>query len=95
MTMKVRRPAYAEVIALDGKLYVHPYLTLSDHTEDSSRDFENNIPYSLRCRAALLSMPSQYPQPDAALNASPEPSKRSIAISFQVSLNHVVLSRCC
>ncbi|KAM5344358.1 hypothetical protein ACJ41O_012895 [Fusarium nematophilum] len=67
MAMKVRKPAYSDVTDLDLRL----------------SEFERNIPFSLRCRAALLATPSRYPQLEAAIEASPEPSRRSLAISFQ------------
>ncbi|KAL6364654.1 hypothetical protein LRP88_00624 [Fusarium phalaenopsidis] len=67
MAMKVRRPAYSEVTDLDLRL----------------SEFEQNIPYSLRCRAALLATPSRYPQLETAISASPEPSRMSLTISFQ------------
>ncbi|OQV06667.1 Fungal specific transcription factor domain-containing protein [Cladophialophora immunda] len=67
MAMKVRKPAYSDVIDLDLRLC----------------EFERNLPFSLRCRAALLSMPSRYPQSETAIAASPEPSRRSMTISFQ------------
>ncbi|KAI8667623.1 Fungal-trans domain-containing protein [Fusarium sp. Ph1] len=67
MAMKVRRPAYSEVTDLDLRL----------------SEFEHNIPYSLRCRAALLATPSRYPQLETAISASPEPSRMSLTISFQ------------
>ncbi|KAL4764891.1 Zn(II)2Cys6 transcription factor [Aspergillus foveolatus] len=69
MAMKVRKPPYAEVIALDLRLC----------------EFEHNLPFSLRCRAALLAMPSRYPHFEAAVEESPEPSRRSMTISFQQS----------
>ncbi|KAL4939489.1 hypothetical protein BDV06DRAFT_198793 [Aspergillus oleicola] len=69
MAMKVRKPPYSHVIDLDLRL----------------SEFERNIPFSLRCRAALLAMPSRYPQFEAAIEASPEPSRRSMTISFQQS----------
>ncbi|OJJ02455.1 hypothetical protein ASPVEDRAFT_676961 [Aspergillus versicolor CBS 583.65] len=69
MAMKVRKPAYSDVIGLDVRLC----------------EFERNLPFSLRCRTALLSMPSRYPQFEAAIAASPEPSRRSMTISFQQS----------
>lgn len=49
-----------------------------------SGDFEGSLPFYIRCRAALLSMPSRYPQFQEAIEASPEPSRRAITISFQV-----------
>ncbi|KAK9350906.1 hypothetical protein V1523DRAFT_418316 [Lipomyces doorenjongii] len=67
MTMKVRKPEYSSVIDLDLKLC----------------EFERNLPFSFRCRAAFLSMPSRYPRVEAAIEASPAPSRRSMTISFQ------------
>ncbi|GKZ24450.1 hypothetical protein AbraIFM66951_010458 [Aspergillus brasiliensis] len=67
MAMKVRKPPYSAVTDLDIRL----------------ADFERNLPFSLRCRASLLSMPSRYPHVQAAIDASPEPSRRSMTISFQ------------
>ncbi|GLA32183.1 hypothetical protein AnigIFM63326_011322 [Aspergillus niger] len=69
MAMKVRKPPYSAVTDLDVRL----------------ADFERNLPFSLRCRAAFLSMPSRYPHVQAAIAASPEPSPRSMTISFQQS----------
>ncbi|GLA40620.1 hypothetical protein AnigIFM63309_008454 [Aspergillus niger] len=69
MAMKVRKPPYSAVTDLDIRL----------------ADFERNLPFSLRCRAAFLSMPSRYPHVQAAIEASPEPSPRSMTISFQQS----------
>ncbi|KIL92314.1 hypothetical protein FAVG1_04723 [Fusarium avenaceum] len=67
MAMKVRKPAYSEVTNLGLRLC----------------EFEESIPFSLRCRAALLATPSRYAQLDAAIEASPEPSRMSLTISFQ------------
>ncbi|KAH7070681.1 hypothetical protein BKA63DRAFT_545166 [Paraphoma chrysanthemicola] len=67
MAMSVRKPAYSEVIKLDSKLCT----------------FERNLPFSIRSRAAFLSMPSRYPDIEAACEASPEPSRRSMVLSFQ------------
>jgi hypothetical protein len=49
----------------------------------SSREFELALPFSLRCRAAFLSMPSRYTQASAAVDASPEPSRIAMTSSFQ------------
>ncbi|RAK77690.1 uncharacterized protein BO72DRAFT_477267 [Aspergillus fijiensis CBS 313.89] len=67
MAMKVHKPPYSAVTDLDIRL----------------GEFERNLPFSLRCRAAFLSMPSRYPHVEAAIEASPEPSRRSMTISFQ------------
>jgi hypothetical protein len=84
MAMKVQKPAYSDVIDLDIRLYVFTshfsFFKLTHH----SGEFEHNLPFSLRCRAALMSMPSRYPQIETAIEASPEPSRRSMIISFQV-----------
>lgn len=67
ITMKVRKPPYSDVTDLDMRLV----------------EFERNVPRSLRSRAALLAMPSRYPLFETAIQESPEPSKRSITLSFQ------------
>ncbi|KAH7082385.1 fungal-specific transcription factor domain-containing protein [Paraphoma chrysanthemicola] len=67
MAMSVRKPAYSEVVKLDSKLCI----------------FERNLPFYIRSRAAFLSMPSRYPDMEAACEASPEPSRRSMILSFQ------------
>ncbi|CVL07393.1 uncharacterized protein FMAN_14333 [Fusarium mangiferae] len=67
MAMKVRKPAYSDVTDLGFRL----------------SEFEQSIPFSLRCRAALLATPSRYAQLEAAIEASPEPSRMALTISFQ------------
>ncbi|KFZ02024.1 hypothetical protein V500_00474 [Pseudogymnoascus sp. VKM F-4518 (FW-2643)] len=67
MAMRVRKPAFSSVVELDVKLC----------------NFERNLPHYIRCRAALMAMPSRYPQFEKAIDESPEPSRRSITISFQ------------
>ena len=67
MAMKVRKPTYASVTDLDTRL----------------AGFERSLPFSLRCRAAFLAMPSRYPRLEDAIEASPEPSRRSMTTSFQ------------
>ncbi|KAH7411112.1 hypothetical protein BKA64DRAFT_692805 [Cadophora sp. MPI-SDFR-AT-0126] len=67
MAMRVRKPPYSEVTDLDLRLAA----------------FERSLPFSIRCRAALMAMPSRYPQAEAAIEASPEPSRSSMTISFQ------------
>ncbi|KAF2153605.1 hypothetical protein K461DRAFT_278410 [Myriangium duriaei CBS 260.36] len=67
MTMKIRKPGYSTVTELDSRLSI----------------FEQNLPFALRCRAALLSMPSRYPSVEEAIKASPEPSRRAMKDSFQ------------
>lgn len=50
-----------------------------------SSEFEQSIPFSLRCRAALLATPSRYAKLEAAIEASPEASRLALTISFQVN----------
>ncbi|OAA59728.1 Transcription factor [Niveomyces insectorum RCEF 264] len=71
MAMKARRPPYTEVTEMDLKL----------------RGFEQNLPFYIRCRAAFVAMPSRYPRVEDAIEASPEPSRRSMTISFQTVIN--------
>ncbi|KAF2829606.1 hypothetical protein CC86DRAFT_285630 [Ophiobolus disseminans] len=67
MAMKVQRSPYSKVLELDAKLC----------------EFERSIPFALRSRTAYFSMPSQYPTTADVLKASPEPSRTSVAITFQ------------
>ncbi|KAL5330096.1 hypothetical protein ACEPPN_003620 [Leptodophora sp. 'Broadleaf-Isolate-01'] len=67
LAMRVRKPPYSEVTDLDLRLCA----------------FESSLPFSIRCRAALMAMPSRYPQAEAAIEASPEPSRSSMTISFR------------
>ncbi|WVF69452.1 hypothetical protein IAT40_004229 [Kwoniella sp. CBS 6097] len=67
MAMKVKRP---------------PYSTVSDLYQRLCQ-FEQNVPFSLRCRAAMLATPSRFSDPSVAISSSPEPSKRSVSQSFQ------------
>ncbi|XEV01060.1 hypothetical protein FSHL1_006347 [Fusarium sambucinum] len=67
MAMKVQKPPYSDVTDLGFRL----------------SEFEQSIPFSLRCRAALLATPSRYAQLEAAIKASPEPSRMALTISFQ------------
>ncbi|WVF70366.1 hypothetical protein IAT40_005156 [Kwoniella sp. CBS 6097] len=46
-------------------------------------EFERSIPYELRCRTALLALPSEYPDPEIAREHSPEISRRNLKRTFQ------------
>jgi hypothetical protein len=41
------------------------------------------LPYQLRCRAALLALPSAYPNPKDAESASPKVNKGQLQLTFQ------------
>ncbi|WVR04221.1 hypothetical protein IAU60_001221 [Kwoniella sp. DSM 27419] len=45
--------------------------------------FERSVPYELRCRTALLALPSEYPDPEVARQQSPEVTRRNIRRTFQ------------
>ncbi|WRT65255.1 uncharacterized protein IL334_002198 [Kwoniella shivajii] len=45
--------------------------------------FERSIPYELRCKTALLSTPSEYPDTEIAKQLAPEVTRRSIKKTFQ------------
>jgi hypothetical protein len=47
-------------------------------------DFEKNLPFNFRCRAAMQAVPSSWPDPAVAVRESPEPSKKQMRIVFQV-----------
>ncbi|WWC98837.1 hypothetical protein V866_005730 [Kwoniella sp. B9012] len=67
MAMKVERPPYSTVTDLHRRLCT----------------FEQNLPFLLRCRAAMLATPSRFPDSITAIESSPEPSRRSMSLSFQ------------
>nr|ODN85910.1 hypothetical protein L203_04409 [Cryptococcus depauperatus CBS 7841] len=45
--------------------------------------FESNIPYALRCRSALLALPSVYPDPEIAQQNCPEVSRHNLHRTLQ------------
>lgn len=51
--------------------------------------FERELPFPLRCRAALLTLASVYSDPSQAVADSPEPNKRDLKRSFEASLSLV------
>nr|XP_018263450.1 uncharacterized protein I303_03319 [Kwoniella dejecticola CBS 10117]OBR85608.1 hypothetical protein I303_03319 [Kwoniella dejecticola CBS 10117] len=67
LAMKVRRPPYSTVLDLHRRLC----------------SFEQDLPFSLRCRAAMLATPSRFTDPSVAISCSPVPSRRSMSLSFQ------------
>ncbi|KAF4556666.1 Fungal specific transcription factor domain-containing protein 57 [Elsinoe fawcettii] len=78
MAMKVRKPAYSEVLELDARL----------------NEFERCVPFNLRSRTAYLSMPSRYPLHEDAIQASPEPSRTSrMNLAFNTSETIINLHR--
>ncbi|WVQ83747.1 hypothetical protein IAT38_005891 [Cryptococcus sp. DSM 104549] len=46
-------------------------------------DFERNVPFELRCRTALLALPSVYPDPEAARRNSPDVSRHNLHRTLQ------------
>ncbi|WVQ84771.1 hypothetical protein IAT38_006928 [Cryptococcus sp. DSM 104549] len=45
--------------------------------------FEREIPFALRCRPVLCALPSVYPDPEVAKQASPPIDKRDFQLTFQ------------
>ncbi|UOH84813.1 hypothetical protein LQV05_001627 [Cryptococcus neoformans] len=76
LAMKVDPPSYDTVTTL------HKHLC----------DFEHQVPYHLRCRTALLALPSIYPDPTQAVRDSPEVSKRDLHRTFQQFTLYVNIS---
>ena len=85
MAMRVRKPPYSEVTDLALRLYENQDPFAVRKLNCSSGAFESSLPFSIRCRAALMAMPSRYPQAEAAIKASPEPSRSAMTLSFRVS----------
>lgn len=63
-------------------------------------EFELNVPYDLRCRSALLALPSVYPDPEMARRNSPEISRHNLhrtlqqfTLSLNISENILFLQR--
>lgn len=65
--MDVRPKAYSSVEALYDRLCA----------------FEQQIPFPLRCRTALLALPSVYPDPDVAVQESPSVNRRNLHRTLQ------------
>ncbi|WVQ68695.1 uncharacterized protein L199_006904 [Kwoniella botswanensis] len=58
---------------------------------DKLRAFESSIPFHLRCRTALVALPSLYPDASSAEAESPEVNKRDLRRTFeQFSLSMIV-----
>lgn len=47
-------------------------------------NFERNIPFPIRCRSALLALPSIYADAESAMRDSPEVHRRDVHRTFQV-----------
>ncbi|WVW79040.1 hypothetical protein I302_101003 [Kwoniella bestiolae CBS 10118] len=58
---------------------------------DNLRTFESSIPFHLRCRTALVALPSLYSDASSAVAESPEVNKRDLRRTFeQFSLSMIV-----
>jgi hypothetical protein len=78
--MKVLVPHYSVVQELHAQMSEMPLLNqLTCRTR-----FEIDIPYRLRCRPVLRTIPSSYPDPQDAIKATPEINKRDLQGTFQV-----------
>lgn len=59
---------------------------------DRRTSFETNVPYNLRCRAALIALPSRYPDAASAIAESPDESKRDLHRTFQQFTLYLTIS---
>jgi hypothetical protein len=82
LSKKIRRPPDSSVEDLHRKL----------------SDFEKGLPFPLRCRLALLSLPSIYANSESAFCDSPHVHRRDVHRTFQVSvpglLTNLTLQQC-
>ncbi|ORY30182.1 fungal-specific transcription factor domain-domain-containing protein [Naematelia encephala] len=58
------------------------YTTVSD-LHQTIIDFERNIPFQLRCRAAMACIPSSWPDPEVVVRDSLEVSTKNLKQTFQ------------
>ncbi|WVR05530.1 hypothetical protein IAU60_002548 [Kwoniella sp. DSM 27419] len=65
--MKVTAPSYTTLSVLHQRLC----------------EFERHLPYHLRCRAALLAIPSAYSDPEQAIRDSPGVVRSNLTLTFQ------------
>jgi len=70
VVLKIDEPSYSSIQLLQEQL----------------NTFEKSLPYHLRCRSALISIPSLYPDTSKAIIDSPEVDKRNLALTLQVSV---------
>ncbi|WVQ67495.1 uncharacterized protein L199_005695 [Kwoniella botswanensis] len=68
-----------------------PYHTVNE-LHQRLCDFEKQVPFRLRCRAALLAMPSVYADPAAAIRDSPQALKGNLVLTLQQSTLAINLS---
>ncbi|WWC88880.1 uncharacterized protein L201_003795 [Kwoniella dendrophila CBS 6074] len=72
----------AAILERAMKVKSSPYSTVTD-LHQRLCEFERGIPFRLRCRAALLALPSVYSTPELAMNDSPAPTQSNLILSFQ------------
>ena len=66
--LKINEPSYSTIQSL----------------QDQLNSFERSVPYELRCRTALTSLPSLYPDTLSAIVDSPELDRRNLTLTLQV-----------
>lgn len=69
--LKINEPSYSTIQSL----------------QDQLNSFEKSVPYGLRCRTALTSLPSLYPNTVNAIVDSPELDKRNLTLTLQVGID--------
>lgn len=71
LVLKIEEPSYDQIRSLQSRLTA----------------FEIDIPFNLRCRTGLLSLPSIYPDTTRATADSPDIDKRNLTLTLQVSVD--------
>nr|XP_031857529.1 uncharacterized protein CI109_007089 [Kwoniella shandongensis]KAA5524601.1 hypothetical protein CI109_007089 [Kwoniella shandongensis] len=72
----------AQVSDVGMSVHFHSYDTVQK-LFDQLCQFEREVPFEMRCRTALLALPSVYPDPEMARRESPEVSRRNLHRTLQ------------
>ncbi|AFR95359.2 hypothetical protein C343_03455 [Cryptococcus neoformans C23] len=72
----------ASILGSATNVQAPPYSTVMELSRQVT-DFERQVPFNLRCRQALQALPSIYPDPQAAIDSSPETSSKELHKTLQ------------
>ncbi|KIR39584.1 hypothetical protein I307_01466 [Cryptococcus deuterogattii 99/473] len=72
----------ASILGSATNVQAPPYSTIMELSRQVT-DFEREVPFNLRCRQALQALPSIYPDPQAAIDNSPETSSKELHKTLQ------------
>ncbi|ODN81761.1 hypothetical protein L202_02144 [Cryptococcus amylolentus CBS 6039] len=67
----------ASTVRLSTSIRAPPYSTVMEVSKQAL-DFERQVPFDLRCRPALQALPGVYPDPQAAIDDSPDINSKQI-----------------